>query len=54
MNKKQKVAYRVWPDGTVQSVDDGSAFDWMSDDYAIINANSEEEAIELAKWMQSL
>ncbi len=39
-------AYRVWADGTVQAVEDGQAYNWMSDDYAIVGAESEEEAVE--------
>ena len=37
--------YRVWPDGTVQSLEDREApYSWMSDDFLIISAQSEEDA----------
>lgn len=35
--------FRVWPDGTVQSVED-APYDWMSDDFTIVVAADEEEA----------
>ena len=38
-------AWRVWPDGTVQPVDDGDPHAWMSDDYMLINATDEEDAL---------
>ena len=37
-------AYRVWPDGTVQDAED-TPYSWMSDDYTVVNAESEESAI---------
>lgn len=40
-------AWRVWPDGTVQSTDEALFF-WMGDDYQLISARSEEEALEIA------
>lgn len=36
--------FRVWPDGTVQMVDDGAPHSWMSDDYALVLAASHEDA----------
>lgn len=39
--------YRVWPDGTVQSLEDGEPYSWMSDDYEVVDAHSEEEAAEM-------
>ena len=40
MNEQQfydQVQFRVWPDGTVQCVDDGyPAYSYMSDDYATV------------------
>lgn len=36
--------WRVWPDGTVQAVEDGAPYSHMSDDYAVVCAGSEEEA----------
>ena len=40
--------FRVWTDGTVQAVEGGSAYEWMSDDYAIIEADDEDHAYLLA------
>ncbi len=40
--------FRVWPDGTVQAVEDGSPYSWMSDDYMVVEARSEAAALELA------
>lgn len=42
------VRYRVWPDGTVQSVEEGAAYTWMSDDYMRVEATSEDEALRIA------
>ena len=42
------VSYRVWPDGTVQSVEEGAAYTWMSDDYMRVEATSEDEALRIA------
>lgn len=39
--------YRVWPDSTVQLVEDGEAYTWMSDDFAVVFARCEEEADRL-------
>ena len=39
--------YRVWPDGTCQNIDEHQ-YDHMSDDFEIIAADSEEEAIAAA------
>ena len=41
-------SYRVWPDGTVQSTEDGAAYTWMSDDYMRVEATSEDEALRIA------
>lgn len=38
--------FRVWPDGTVQELNDG-AYSWMSDDYQIVSASDEDEAREI-------
>ena len=40
--------YRVWPDGTVQSVEEGAVYTWMSDDYMRVEATSEDEALRIA------
>lgn len=40
--------YRVWPDGTVQEIY-WTPYHWMSDDYAIIEAESEEDALNKYK-----
>ncbi len=37
--------FRVWPDGTVQAVEDGPAYAHMSDDYTTVWAADEEEAL---------
>jgi len=42
------VSYRVWPDGTVQSVEEGAAYTWMSDDYMRVEATSEDGALRIA------
>lgn len=42
------VGFRVWPDGTVQCVDEGDAYAWMSDDYWLIEAADEETALAAA------
>ena len=42
------VRYRVWPDGTVQAVEEGAAYTWMSDDYMRVEATSEDEALRVA------
>lgn len=41
--------YRVWPDDTVQDCADGNAYNWMSDDYRHIEAETPEQALEIAK-----
>lgn len=37
--------FRVWPDGTVQAVSDGSAPTWMSDDYMTVAAADHDDAL---------
>lgn len=45
MNQNEEVfLYRIWPDGTVQSAEDGDPYEWMSDDYMILWAINEEDA----------
>lgn len=44
MNPYGEVEYRVWSDGTVQEKSE-EPYSWMSDDYCIISASSEAEAI---------
>ncbi len=39
--------YRVWPDDTVQDADE-DPYDWMSDDFTIVEAPDEEAAMRLA------
>ena len=36
--------YRVWPDGTVQGVEDGAPYSHLSDDYELVFAVDEEDA----------
>lgn len=38
--------YRVWPDGTVQDIED-DPYHWMSDDYQTVSATNEDEAREI-------
>ena len=47
-NTEVTTSYRVWPDGTVQSTEDGAAYTWMSDDYIRVEARSEDEALWIA------
>ena len=44
----EQLAYRVWPDGTVQATEDGEPYSWMSDDFMVIRAADEDEALLLA------
>ena len=43
-NEEDMSLYRVWPGGTVQSVDDGRPYEWMSDDYMTLWAIDEDDA----------
>jgi hypothetical protein len=43
-----KAQFRVWPHGTVQAVDDGEPYDWLSDDFAVVWAYSDEDALTVA------
>lgn len=49
MNQRRfygQVQFRVWPDGTIQCVEDGDQpYPWMSDDYTTVWAQHEEEAL---------
>lgn len=40
--------YRVWPDGTVQAVEDGPPHTHMSDDFQLVWATDEEHALRVA------
>lgn len=40
--------YRIWPDYTIQDGDE-QPYDWKSDDWMYIDADSEEDAIKLYK-----
>lgn len=40
-----EIKFRVWPDGTVQAVEDGEPYSHMSDDYQIIWALDEADAL---------
>ena len=42
-----QVQFRVWPDGTVQCVEDGGPHSHMSDDFATVFAYTEDEAVDL-------
>lgn len=48
------VIYRVWPDGTLQSVEEGAPYSWMSDDFVLISAADEASALELASARESI
>ena len=37
--------FRVWPDGTVQAVEDGAPYSHMSDDFVVVFAASEGDAL---------
>lgn len=39
------ISYRVWPDGTVQEVDEADAYSHKSDDFITIEALDEEDAL---------
>lgn len=42
--------FRVWPDGTVQQVSGPeSIYSWMSDDYQVVEAVDEEDALRKAR-----
>lgn len=41
--------YRVWPDGTVQSSEDGEPYSWMSDDFLRVVADCQEDALAIAE-----
>lgn len=43
------ISYRVWPDGTVQEVDEADAYSYKSDDFVTIEAFDEEDALVRAK-----
>jgi hypothetical protein len=40
--------YRVWPDYTINECSE-PPYHWMSDDYILIDADSEEEALKIAE-----
>lgn len=40
--------FRVWPDGTVQQVSE-SICSWVSDDYQVVEAADEEDALRKAR-----
>ena len=45
--------FRVWPDGTVQQVSGSeSVYSWMSDDYLIVEAVDEEDALLKARFAE--
>ena len=42
--------FRVWSDGTVQQVSESeSIYSWMSDDYQVVEAVDEEDALRKAR-----
>jgi len=48
-----RVQFRVWPDGTVQCVEDGPPHSHLSDDYQTVLAMDEDEALTLASRSSS-
>lgn len=40
--------YRIWPDYTIQEADE-PPYEWKGDDYLLMNADSEEDAIKKYK-----
>ena len=44
--------YRVWPDGTVQELSD-EPYSWMSDDYLVVDAEDECDAVVKANQYPS-
>lgn len=40
--------FRVWPDGTVQCRDEDEPYSHMSDDYVLVWAYNDEEALRVA------
>ena len=40
------IDYRVWPDGTVQAKEDGPAYSHMSDDYLVVQAEDDDDALQ--------
>lgn len=50
MQDQELCSFRVWPDGTVQAFEDGvEPYSWMSDDFAVVKATSEQHALQLAE-----
>lgn len=42
--------FRVWPDGTVQQVSESEpVYSWMSDDYQVVEAADEDDALRRAR-----
>lgn len=42
------ISFRIWPDGTIQEVDQDPPYNFMSDDFILIEAFSETDAYR--KW----
>lgn len=38
--------YRVWPDGTAQSCEEEEPYPWKSDDFAVVEGDNEEDAVD--------
>lgn len=41
-------SYRIWPDYTIQDEDD-RPHSWMSDDWILLDADSEDDALNIYK-----
>lgn len=47
--QSEEIEYRVWPAGTVQEAAE-PPYDWMSDDFMIVVARTEEKARATMYW----
>jgi hypothetical protein len=47
MDSGTPIYYRVWPDGTTQEQEE-EPYQWMSDDFVVVAADNEEEALVLS------
>lgn len=42
---RQMSTFAVWPDGTVQNLDEGEPHFWMTDDFKVVRAMDEGDAL---------
>ena len=52
--RSTKAIFRVWPDRSVQCTEEGDACSWKSDDYMLIEADNEDEALEIFNQIMKL